>query len=160
MRMAQLIDSVSVLRPRSIRKIAQVVSDDCLMHYGVKGMKWGVRRTKEQLGYKKTVANNVDSDRIKTTVFGHISSPKTSIPNSMIDHVTQNGTVDKRTYYDSNGMKSKDIHTTNHGNPKHHPYGEHGEHAHDYEWNDDGTKSKVTRRELTDDERKENQDIL
>lgn len=26
---------------------------DILRHYGVKGMKWGIRRTKEQLGYNK-----------------------------------------------------------------------------------------------------------
>lgn len=26
---------------------------DVLLHYGVKGMKWGVRRTKEQLGHNK-----------------------------------------------------------------------------------------------------------
>lgn len=77
-----------------------------------------------------------------------------------MDHIDQDGKVDKRTYYDSEGKKSRDIHTTDHGNPKKHPYGEHGEHAHDYEWNEDGTKSKVTSRDLNDNERKENQDIL
>lgn len=35
-----------------------------LFHYGVKGMKWGVRRTREQLGYKKGVVKKYDSDRI------------------------------------------------------------------------------------------------
>lgn len=29
-------------------------NNDYLMHYGVKGMKWGVRRSKEQLGYRST----------------------------------------------------------------------------------------------------------
>ena len=40
-----------------------------LYHYGVKGMKWGVRRTPEQLGHKKkTLDKSVKSDRIKSTV--------------------------------------------------------------------------------------------
>lgn len=37
---AKLIDSASVLRPCTNRKIARVIVDDSLMHYGVKGMKW------------------------------------------------------------------------------------------------------------------------
>lgn len=33
---------------------------DELKHYGVKGMKWGIRRTPEQLGHKKKVASGKD----------------------------------------------------------------------------------------------------
>lgn len=161
MAVAKAIDSLSVLRPYHQRKVAITASTDSLMHYGVKGMKWGVRRTPEQLGHKKAIADDKNTGKINTTIIsGHNSSPKTSTPNSVMDHVDQDGKVDKRTYYDSEGKKSRDIHTTDHGNPKKHPYGEHGEHAHDYEWNEDGTKSKVTSRDLNDDERKENQDIL
>ena len=40
--------------------------DDVLVHYGVKGMKWGVRRTPEQLGHKiRQVRNMSDSDRTR-----------------------------------------------------------------------------------------------
>lgn len=46
-----------------------------------------------------------------------------------------------------------------HGNPKKHPYGQHGEHAHDIIWADGRITGRPTR-ELTDDERKENADIL
>ena len=46
------------------------------------------------------------------------------------------------------------------GNPKHHSFGEHGEHIDLYEWNEDGSVKRIERRELTDDERKENEDIL
>lgn len=37
-----------------------------LYHYGVKGMKWGIRRTPEQLGHKR-VAKKLKSDKIKDT---------------------------------------------------------------------------------------------
>ena len=41
-----------------------------LMHYGVKGMKWGVRRTSEELGHKpkQTVEKTTEPGIIKTTV--------------------------------------------------------------------------------------------
>ena len=58
------------------------------------------------------------------------------------DHVDEDGTVDARGFYGNNGMKQKDIHTNNHGNPKWHDYGKHGEHSHDYEWDKDGDLKK------------------
>ena len=44
-----------------------------LMHYGVKGMKWGVRRTPEELGHKpkQMVEKTTEPGIIKTTVYGH-----------------------------------------------------------------------------------------
>ena len=41
-----------------------------------------------------------------------------------------------------------------------HNYGKHGEHGHDYEWDEDGSLKNKTTRELTEKERKENGDIL
>lgn len=124
-----------------------------LYHYGVKGMKWGVRRTREQLKQARTVAQ-------KSVVQGHKPTPKTSSPNSVMDHVSRTGEVDVRTFYDELGLKAKDIHTTDHGNPKQHGYGQCGEHVVEYEWNSDGSIKTKTRRELTESERKENSDIL
>ena len=54
MPVAKLIDYSSVLRPCTIRKVAHIESSDNLMHYGIKGMKWGVRRTKEQLAHDRS----------------------------------------------------------------------------------------------------------
>lgn len=53
-----------------------------------------------------------------------------------------------------------DIHTTPHGNLKHHNFGNHGEHAHDFDFYSSGALKNKTTRELTKKERKENGDIL
>ena len=53
----------------------------------------------------------------------------------------------------------RQTHAGHHATPKHHPYGENGEHAHDYEW-EDGKLIRRTTRELTDAERRESGDIL
>ena len=65
-----------------------------------------------------------------------------------------------RTIYGAEGLKGREIHTTNHRNPKQHPYGKNGEHAHDYDWDADGNLRNKTTREITESERKENGDIL
>lgn len=129
-----------------------------LIHYGVKGMKWGVRRTPEELGHnpKWKVEKTEKAGIIKVTFSGHISTPKRAAPNSIADHIGKDGKVDIRTYYDSDGWKMKDIHMTNHGNPKKHRV---VPHVHEYVWRDDGG-SERSERPLTEKERKENEDIL
>jgi len=57
------------------------------------------------------------------------------------------------------GCMAVQIHSGNHGQPKHHRRGKHGEHAHDFLYDDSG-KCDRRERELTDRERKENSDIL
>ena len=79
------------------------------------------------------------------------------IPNSIVQTVGKNGGI-TRDYYDGLGVWVKEITNNDHNYPKRHPFGEHGEHAHDITW----IKGKQNRtvRNLTDDERKENADIL
>lgn len=105
--------------------------------------------------------NKEEYDIIKPTkqIEGHMSIPRESEPNDIIDHIGKDDNVDSRSFYDSAGIKEKDIHTTDHGFPKYHNFGKNGEHAHDYEWDGDRLKNKTTR-ELTEKERKENGDIL
>lgn len=95
-----------------------------------------------------------------SVISGHDNAPKKSAPNSIIDHVLKDGKVGSRSFYGEDGLKKKDIHTTSHGNPKNHPYGTHGEHAHDYEWDSNEKLKNKTTREITESERKENSDIL
>ena len=106
---------------------------------------------------KKSVDNARESGIIKIykVVTGHNSTPKISIHDRVIEHQTDNKT-DVRSFYDNNGMKEKDIHTTNHGNPKTHPYGKNGEHAHDYIWDENGVLKTKTTREISKKEREEN----
>lgn len=94
------------------------------------------------------------------TIKGHKSTPKKSTPGAVIDHIRADNIVDKRSFYGDDGMKNKDIHTSDHGNPKTHSYGSNGEHAHDYEWDASEKLKNKTTRELTTEERKENKDIL
>ena len=80
-------------------------------------------------------------------------------PFAVIDTVSQKGKQRDRMYYDASGRQLKQISNGPHGNPKKHPYGKNGEHAHDIEWKD-GKIAGRTVRELTEQERKENADIL
>lgn len=98
--------------------------------------------------------------KVDKVVSGHSGTPKEADPRSVIDHINRNGKVDIRSFYSNNGLKEKEIHTTNHGNSKNHPYGENGEHAHDYDWDSERRLRNRTTRELTQAERKENGEIL
>ena len=82
----------------------------------------------------------------------------TGNPNSITQLTGKKGGIE-RNYYDENGRQYKQISNHNHGNPKQHPYGVNGEHAHDYVYEEGKLIDRPTR-ELTEDERKENEDIL
>lgn len=106
---------------------------------------------------KKSAFSIIKADK---TVSGHSGLPKMAEAGMVIDHIGKDGKVDVRAFYGESKLKSKDIHTTAHGNPKQHPYGEHGEPVHDYTWGDNGRLKNKTTRELSEEERKENDDIL
>ena len=96
----------------------------------------------------------------RMTMAGHASTPKQATPNSVIDKKSNDGKVVDRSFYNALGMKYKAIHTTDHGNRKQHPYGEYGEHVDEFTWFDNGNLDSIDHRELTDKERRENNDIL
>lgn len=80
-------------------------------------------------------------------------------PHAVVDTLSQNGRQRDRTIYDENGRQKLQISNGPHANPKRHPYGENGEHAHDIIW-ENGKIAGRPIRELTEDEREENRDIL
>lgn len=108
------------------------------------------------------VENDTKDDIIKVTkvISGHSSTPKISEPGDVIDHLGKDGKVETRTYYGQDSYKKKEITTHNHGMPKTHPYGINGEHAHDYEWDAGGKLIERTTRDITEQEERENGDIL
>lgn len=91
----------------------------------------------------------------------HVSIPKVYRKNAIIEVTERKGGNEQinRTFYDSEGKMYRQTHSSGHMNPKQHPYGENGEHAHDYEWKDGKIVNRTTR-ELTEQERKESADIL
>ena len=84
--------------------------------------------------------------------------PLRYVPNAVTDSVSQNRRQRDRTFFDANGYQYLQISNGPHGNPKNHPFGEHGEHAHDIVIVDG--KQIRTAREISEKERKENADIL
>lgn len=80
-------------------------------------------------------------------------------PDSITQKVSKKGGIE-RNYYDSDGRQFKQIANNNHGNPRQHPFGKNGEHAHDYIYDENGRLIGRPVRELTEEERKENGDIL
>lgn len=103
---------------------------------------------------KNTLKNAVGNTIIKVN--------KTSLkgkPDSITQKENKRGGID-RNYYNSEGRQIKQISNNDHGNSGKHPYGTKGEHAHDYLYDKKGNLIERTTRELDEDERKENADIL
>ena len=99
-----------------------------------------------------------------TNAVGHpiIEVKKTTItgePNSITQRVARGGGID-RNYYGDEGKQIKQISNNDHGHKVESKFGKHGEHAHDYFIDENGNPKHGPARELTDDERKENSDIL
>ena len=166
--MKQQRDQVQEAGDKWLNSLPESNRAQVLGRKGLKAWEDGEDWRKHMRGYaglgknKSRLQSMADEGIIKATevMGGHGSLPRDSKPNAIVDHVFDNGVVRARAFYDDKGRKYKEIHTTNHGKPKAHPFGEHGEHGHIYQWNSDGSlKSKIPY-ELSDKERKENQEIL
>lgn len=61
------LDSIYIRKGKALveKYFAEIEKENStIKHYGVKGMKWGVRRTPEELGHKKRVANYLKNSTI------------------------------------------------------------------------------------------------
>jgi SPP1 gp7 family putative phage head morphogenesis protein len=114
--------------------------------------------------YDEWKAQN-DSKDVLTNAAGHsiIEVKKIHVsglpPDSITQKVNTKGGID-RNYYDGSGKQTKQISNNGHGHKKEKAMGKHGEHAHDYYEDEAGNRKHGPARELTNEERKENDDIL
>ena len=106
--------------------------------------------------YNKNGTIAVTDDR---TGQAHPKTNATYKPFAVVDTLSQQGKQRDRTFYDAEGRMIRQVSNGPHGNPQKHSFGQHGEHAHDILWVD-GVIIERPVRELTDEERKENADIL
>jgi hypothetical protein len=83
----------------------------------------------------------------------------TGTPNSITQKTNGRGGID-RNYYGPDGKQTKQISNNGHGHKKEEAMGNHGEHAHDYIYGDNGKLLDRPSRELSNAEREENGDIL
>lgn len=82
-----------------------------------------------------------------------------SAPNTITQRTNAKGGID-RNYYGLDGKQYKQISNNGHGHKQEEKMGLHGEHAHDYVLDEKGLPRHLPARELTEQERKENADIL
>ena len=90
---------------------------------------------------------------------GHTSIPQKFRPNAVLDTVSQRGAQRDRSFYNADGRLHRQVSSGPHSNPKRHPYGANGEHAHDIIWKNGQIVGRPAR-DMTEAERKENGDIL
>lgn len=121
----------------------------------------GYRKAKELEKYRK-VRYHENGTVVVTDDWTKRDRPKLSRkykPNAVVDTLSRNGKQHDRTIYDSSGIMKMQIHGGDHGHPKQHHFGTHGEHVHDYTWADQ-EKPERPGREATDVERIQHRDIL
>ncbi len=83
----------------------------------------------------------------------------TASPNSVTQRSGAKGGID-RNYYGLDGRQTLQISNHGHGHKKEEALGLHGEHAHDYIWDENGHMTRGQARELTERERRDNSDFL
>lgn len=130
--------------------------------------KFGFGR-REAVATQKTVAKyakiryNRDGTVVVTddwTGRTHPHLPPKYVPNAVVDTVSLGGRQHDRTVYGPDGRIKTQIHGGDHGMPKYHPYGTHGEHIHSFTWPAEGEKPQIISRDATDAERVQYFDIL
>lgn len=123
-----------------------------------KGWKNGFREAKQLEKYSKVRYHEDGTVVVTDTWEKHRSIPMRYRPNAVVE--TRFSEQIDRIFYDEHGRMSVQIHSGDHGQPKYHALGKHGEHAHDFLYDSSGAMKDRVERKLSDREREENGDIL
>ncbi len=86
--------------------------------------------------------------------------PKRYKPFAVVDTLSRQGRQRDRTIYGSDGVMILQVHGGDHGQPKHHPYGDHGKHIHDVTWPEGQEHADRTTKSAQGDELIHHRDIL
>ena len=105
------------------------------------------------------VRHNTLTNAAGQTIIKVSKSNITGPRNGITQKTNAKGGID-RNYYGPDGRQTKQISNNGHGHKVEEALGKHGEHAHDYIFDAEGHLCGRPSRELTDAERKENNDIL
>lgn len=118
---------------------------------------------KQEKAAKEGVAKYKAATTLKNAAGQSIISVKrtntTASSNSITQRVNAKGGID-RNFYGDDGRQILQISNNGHGHKKEETLGNHGEHAHDYIWDSDGNLTRSVARELTEQERRDNDDFL
>lgn len=131
--------------------------------FGVKQAQQASAAARKEVEKYSTIRYHKDGTVVVTddwTEKRHANIPKKYKANAVVDTLSRNGKQRDRTIYGPDAVIKQQIHGGNHGQPKNHPFGKHGEHIHDYTWYPDREKPDRPAREVSDAERIANADIL
>ena len=110
---------------------------------------------KARAEFKSRTLTNASGKLIIIVQKSNIKGP----PNGITQKNNAKGGID-RNYYGFDGKQIKQISNNDHGHKAESHFGKHGEHAHDYIYDEKGNLTGRPSRNLTDAEREENLDIL
>ena len=120
---------------------------------------WQAKAKEEEDKYSKG-RHHKDGTIVVTDVWKeHRSIPTTYKQNAVVETRFPGQQVD-RVYYNAEGRLWVQVHSGPHNNPKRHNRGKHGEHAHEFRYDEFGKIVLREERDVSDAERKENADIL
>lgn len=124
---------------------------------------WDRKQAASATAAARAAEREASEPKLKNTAGQRIITVKSTKlqaePNSITQRTGPHGGTD-RNFYGTDGRQTLQISNYGHGHKKEESMGKHGEHAHDYTWDADGSWIRSEARELHDDERRDNDDFL